>query len=208
MYKIRDIDINKIIYSDCHNKTNSCNIYIKYNDPIRGKVPLVVQLPKLPLLDNITKIHNNKFCTDEFYLKVTNNIVKSFFNNLDNKIVKDCSSNKNTWFNINIPPEYKMTIREFNNENIIKFKLIKTNSFKTIVFNSYKNIILNNYESYFKPDTNIKTLIEISSLLIKNNVCCLHIRLLQLMVMDICKQVKSINYEMDMTDSSSEQEQH
>ncbi len=183
MYKIKDVDVSRIVYSEIHDKKDSRAIYIMYNDVLVGKKkPLVVILPEMSLVNNIIKVEDNKCCTHEFFLKIDqiNQAVSKFFNDVDDKIIKDCIANKAEWFGSG-ESEYKKIIREYDDTDMMKFKIVRTSNFKTVVFDSNKNIVNSDLESHFESNCRIKCLVEISSILIKDGVCCLHVRLLQIM---------------------------
>ena len=68
VYDLNDIDLSRIVYS----KPTKCNknkssILISYNDPELGRVPLLVRLPSLYLVDGIKKV-NSRSITHEIPL--------------------------------------------------------------------------------------------------------------------------------------------
>jgi hypothetical protein len=173
MKKIQDLDINKITY--CPSK----KIYIKYD-----KDPLIVTLPELEIY-GIYEC-NNKYCSHELYLKLDKTTAE-MFNKIDNKIITDYNSWPDKKENI----QYKMFVRESDNGEFIKLKVLKN---KTAIYENAKRSKLNRLDY-----TKAKALIEIESVLVKDNTCCLHVRLLQFAVTNdnIKKEV-----ELNLSDSS------
>jgi hypothetical protein len=130
-YKISEIELDNIQYKNIKESTNRKIIFIKYRE-IKKHKNLVFQLPTLI---NNSSVNAQDFeivldCKDDNKKsKLTN-----FFNDLDNKIIKDAKANSSIWFdhiedktNVN----YNHIIRNFQDDESIKFKILNEKEFKT-----------------------------------------------------------------------------
>jgi hypothetical protein len=145
-YKFEDIDLNKIKYTNVKSNVKKTVVYLKYLDNNKLK-NLVFQSPSLL---NINKaIKKNNFYDLDIPL-VTKNVDKTdefitFLNNIDHKVIKDATNNKE-WFNnlkdtTNV--KYQKIIRKGDNKypNMIRLKIVNSNNFETVIqLNNKKNI--------------------------------------------------------------------
>ena len=133
-FKISDINLNNIQYKNIKESKNRKIIFVKYRDNIKNK-NLVFQLPTL--------INKSSFESSDIEIilnckdNIKTNLIIDFFNNLDDKIIKDAKKNNSIWFdhiedktNIN----YIHIIRNFENNKTIKFKVLNSDEFKTNLF--------------------------------------------------------------------------
>jgi hypothetical protein len=170
---------------------------LKYNDEDNNLKPPMIQLPDLYMNDDIKRLDSN-YVTYEILLPLlsrninTTQLVKSFFQSLDNKIVQDAKQ-YNTLWNLNPNIKYKMLIKNIEGDNvdniydngIIKLKFIKSKGFNTRVYDCNKNIIKEKYYTQtLTGNCYIKSIIELVAIWIKDEVFGLYIRPHQLKVTD------------------------
>ena len=142
-YRISEIDINNICYTDIKVNNKKTIIYLKYNDNNKFK-NIVFQTPTF-MSTYVPKIKNDIYELDVPLMgKEQNKINKfiSFLESIDKKIIKDAKNN-NKWFEkfANVKSmKYQRIIREAtdktNKTGIIRLKLLKTNDFETIIQNT------------------------------------------------------------------------
>ena len=142
-YRISEIDINNICYTDIKVNNKKTIIYLKYNDNNKFK-NIVFQTPTF-MSTYVPKIKNDIYELDVPLMgKEQNKINKfiSFLESIDKKIIKDAKNN-NKWFEkfANVKSmKYQRIIREptdkTNKTGIIRLKLLKTNDFETIIQNT------------------------------------------------------------------------
>ncbi len=133
-FKISEIELNNIQYKNIKESTNRKIIFIKYKENKKYK-NLVFQLPTLV---NDSSIDSKDI---EIILNTKDNNKKAklinFLNELDNKIIQDAKLNASVWFdhiqdktNVN----YNHIIRNFKDNESIKFKILNEKEFKTNLF--------------------------------------------------------------------------
>jgi hypothetical protein len=133
-FKISEIELNNIQYKNIKESTNRKIIFIKYRENKKHK-NLVFQLPTLV---NDSSIDSKDI---EIILNTKDNNKKAklinFLNELDNKIIQDAKLNASVWFdhiqdktNVN----YNHIIRNFKDNESIKFKILNEKEFKTNLF--------------------------------------------------------------------------
>jgi len=187
IYKMEDIDLTRIIYSrpvSC--KKNKSSILISYNDPEKGRMPFLLRIPSLYLVDGIKKKINSSSITHELMLllqckshKSTTETVE-FFESLDRKFVNDIKD-KN-WDQKN--KSWKKIVRKSeNNDHLhqnggIKIKFIKSDDFETKVYTPDGQIVDQRYyDDVFGNSCYVKTILEFVSLWKNNdNVFGLYVR--------------------------------
>lgn len=214
IYRLEEIDVDRIIYSNADFSHSTTNIYTMYNDPTLGKVPLLFQIPEL-LMTNPINFINMKCITHELILlfKTKNekaNKVKNFFTNLDNKFIQDGKVNYNKWrFSKDI--RYKFLVRDYESndykDGIIKLKFVKNKTFQTRVYNKNRDIVnQKNYDNVFRDICYVKSIVELVSLWIKDGYYGAYIRPHQVKVLDEpIKKIKLEKYSF-VDDSESEDE--
>uniref|UniRef100_A0A6C0H9I7 Uncharacterized protein n=1 Tax=viral metagenome TaxID=1070528 RepID=A0A6C0H9I7_9ZZZZ len=169
-YKITDIDLNYIYYSNIKQNQDKKIILIKYND--NNKLQnFVFQIPILDMVNNIT-IYDNYGEIDLSLNKDTPDIHKfiHFLNELENKIKNDAKTNLSSWFtldNNNTTINYQKIIR---GDSILKIKLIKNNDFETIIqMNNNIKIDLNNFSDNIPDNCPCKIILECYALWIHSS---------------------------------------
>jgi hypothetical protein len=176
-FRIDEIDLNNIVYTDMKSNNKKIIIYIKYNDNNKLK-NLVFQTPTILSSNNI-QCKNNIFEIDIPLICREQNKTTSFINfltSIDKKIVKDAKNN-NKWFErySNVKTmKYQKIIRssdEYKN-GVIRLKLLRTNEFETIVHLNNNKI---NIEEIIK-DCWLKSILEVYAIWINENGFGLFIR--------------------------------
>ena len=182
IYKLDEINLDNIVYTKPHItkiKQNTNYIDIFYNDPELGIVPFILELPKLNIIDYISEV--------DLILELDDN--KSFFDKLDDKFINYFKENMNMLELCN-NIKYKTIVKKDKYDNdkyngIIKLTLLDNknliSTIKTTIFDKNKHIILSdNYKKYLKNGKSVRSMIEISTLWIKNDLCGAYLKLYQL----------------------------
>jgi len=133
-FKVSEIQVDNIIYKNIKESTNRKIIFIKYKDNKKYK-NLVFQLPTLI---NNSSIESKDI---EIILECKDNKKKdkliNFLNELDKKIIKDAKVNASVWFDHiedKTSVNYNHIIRNFQDNESIKFKILNEKEFKTNLF--------------------------------------------------------------------------
>jgi len=175
-YKVSEIDVNNICYTDIKNNSKKTIIYIKYMDNNKLK-NLVFQTPTL-ISNNMIQCKNNIFELDipligKDQTKTTEFI--EFLNKIDRKIIKDAKIN-NKWFerftNIKTMKYQKLIRTTEDSSGAIRLKLLRTDDFETIVQQNTKRI---NIEEIGR-ECWLKSILEIYAIWINENGFGLFIR--------------------------------
>ena len=133
-FKVSEIELDNLQYKNIKESVNRKIIFIKYRENKKHK-NLVFQLPTLI---NNSSIESKDI---EIMLECKDNKKKdkliNFLNDLDKKIIKDAKTNASVWFdhiedktNVN----YNHIIRNFQDNDSIKFKILNEKEFKTNLF--------------------------------------------------------------------------
>lgn len=205
-YRINEIDLNNICYTDIKSNSKKTIIYIKYLDNHKLK-NLVFQTPTT-ISTNLIQCKNNIFELDVPLIgKEMNKMDKfiNFLNDIDKKIIKDAKNN-NKWFE-NFSDiktmKYQRIIRDStdanNKKGVIRLKLLKTNDFETIVH--YNNNRINIEE--INKDCWLKCILEIYAIWVNENGFGLFIRPILLSL----KPCMKISYNYKFVEDSEEEEQ-
>ena len=202
-YRIKELDLNNIYYSDIKSNGKKTIVYINYMDNHKLK-NFVFQTP--------TMLSKNKpNCKKDIYNLDVPLIGKEpekvsrftkFIEELDKKIIKDAKNN-NKWFEhfSNVKTiKYQKTIREdsdtSNMNGVIRLKLIKNNDFETMVMSRNKRIQFDEINS----DCWIKCILEVYAIWINEEGFGLFIRPI---VMDFKPCMKQV-YDYKMIEDSDE----
>lgn len=182
IYKLHEIDLNKLKISDMEN-----NIII----PEYETNNLYFETPELHCID-IIKESRTKYSTHELLVTLNgkdNNstlVCVNFFNNLDKKIITDCkknigilSSNKTNKI------MYKSIIQHIDDDNdeydngVLRIKFNK----RTLVFDSDNKLVTQDqYNKIFDGDTYVKMIFELASLWLIDNIFGVYLKLHQIKV--------------------------
>lgn len=177
IYKIRQIDLDNIVYSKPKGKGDRKVILIGYRDYEKNKiVPLIFQTAELYCGDSVEKIKNgNGPITHQLDVPIhaisekKTNEFKEFLMDLNEKVIEDAKLNRHKWFGDIDELKYKSLIRKSTNNSkmfkngTIKLKLANNKQFKTHVFDENKNSV--DPEKYLVGGScYIKIMIEISAL--------------------------------------------
>jgi hypothetical protein len=170
-YRLSNIDLSNIVYTNVKQTDKKKVILIKYRDnKLRNLVfqtPTLLSInePKLFLKDNIgygeieVALYNND-----------NNKIKkllTFFNDLSNKIINDAKEN-DEWFNKTTPMNFQKIVRDsdtFKN-GLIKLKLLRNSNFETIIQKNNKQKIK---MEMLGENTLIKMLLEVYAVWVNSN---------------------------------------
>ena len=207
-FRINEIDVNNICYTDVKSNDTKTIVYLKYMDNTKLK-NIVFQTPNLL---NVYNILQKKQSPNVYELDVPlkgksdHKITKfiRFLNDIDKKIIKDARSNPQ-WFS-SFPQQktmkYQKIIRETDETEykvgVIRFKILKTNDFNTIVQLNNKKINLLIDE--IPKNCWVKSILEIYAIWINENGFGLFIRPI---VMDF-KSTDTIMYNYTIIDDSEE----
>ena len=204
-YRISEIDIDNICYTDIKVNNKKTIVYMKYCDNNKFK-NIVFQTPTF-MSTNLIQNKNNIFELDVPLIgKEMNKMDKfiNFLNDIDKKIIKDAKNN-NKWFE-NFSDiktmKYQRIIRDStdanNKKGVIRLKLLKTNDFETIVH--YNNNRINIEE--INKDCWLKCILEIYAIWINANGFGLFIRPILLSL----KPCTKISYNYKLIEDSDEAE--
>lgn len=201
-YRISEIDLNNICYTDIKSNNKKTIVYIKYMDNNKLK-NIVFQTPTL-LSTNTIQLKNDMYELDVPLIgkeKEKINKFINFLNLLDKKIIKDAKIN-NKWFELFSKiktMKYQKVIRDNNNINgCIRLKLLKTNDFETLVQNNNNRIQFDDIQK----DSWLKCILEIYAIWINENGFGLFIRPILLSF----KPCMKISYNYKLLDESDENE--
>src|SRR5438105_6554714 len=103
VYKIRDIDINSIVYSKPKGKDDKRVILLSYFDKkINKKVPFIFQTPDLCNINEVEMKNKNSVLCElnvPLFSKTSSKTkeIIDFLNALDNKFLEDGSTNSEEW---------------------------------------------------------------------------------------------------------------
>jgi len=184
-YRINEINVDNICYTDVKSNETKTIIYLKYMDNNKLK-NIVFQTPNLL---NVYNILQKRQTSNVFELDVPlkgkseNKISKfiRFLNDIDKKIIKDARNNPQ-WFS-SFPQQktmkYQKIIRDSDeteySDGIIRFKILKTNDFNTMVQLNNKKINLLTDDTIPK-NCWVKSILEIYAIWINENGFGLFIR--------------------------------
>ena len=203
-YRISDIDLNKIIYTDIKEGRNKKVIYLKYDNELNEH--LSFQTTSLTNLENLKK-------KDGFYeldiplfgennQKVTQ--LNDFLKSLDKKIINDARKNSKKWFNGMKNITYKSVIRSSNNKSkeyangVLRIKITENlNNSPILIDGNGENINIKDINS----NSSIKMILECYAIWITNNGFGLY---LKPVLMSFTEKTKIIKYEYQLLDDSEE----
>jgi hypothetical protein len=178
-YRISEIDINNICYTDIKVNNKKTIVYLKYNDNNKFK-NIVFQTPTF-MSTYSPKMKNDIYELDVPLIGKEQNKINKFVNfleSIDKKIIKDAKNN-NKWFEkfVNVKSmKYQRIIREAtdtsNKTGIIRLKLLKTNDFETIIQNTTNRVEIED----INKDCWLKCILELYAIWINENGFGLFIR--------------------------------
>lgn len=204
IFKTDDINFNHINYLRSNKIKNDIVIPIYYKFEEK-KYPLLIQVPSLYLNDP----YNGK---DTLILPLkgrsehSTKIVSDFFNELDativislKKILYDLKKEKTHGIDFsNI--SYKSIVNEIEGDDneiyingLIRYKLYNSNEFKTKIFDEDKNLLKPNEYNKMSKGVYIKSIIEINSLVLRDNIIHVYIKPHQLRIFE--EKLDTVNLE-------------
>lgn len=213
IYRINEIDFNKLSYIGPAKSTNMSTVYIKYiNNDKRDT--LFVQLPSFILSDDLIKKpqNNNQYLELFLPLVAKNNELTTksieFFNKLEMKICEDMKTNAKKW---DLPKSIKYSgpIGTLNNGNVpfLYLRIERTKDFSTILFDENKSpIAQEKYSEVLSKRCCIKSIVEINSIVFNKERIQLNIKAHQLKVSNLFPEpVKLTKYAfIDSEDDKNE----
>ncbi len=203
-FRISEIDINNICYTDVKSNEKKTIVYLKYMD--NNKLKNIVFQTPTTMSSNMIQCKNNIFELDVPLVgKEIDKINRfiQFLDNLDKKIVKDAKNN-NKWFELfsnQKTMKYQKVLREStdgNRNGVIRLKLLRTNDFETVV--QFNNSRINIEE--IQKDCWLKSILEIYAIWINENGFGLFIRPILLSF----KPCMKINYNYKLIEDSEDVE--
>jgi hypothetical protein len=203
-FRISEIDINNICYTDVKSNEKKTIVYLKYMD--NNKLKNIVFQTPTTMSSNMIQCKNNIFELDVPLVgKEIDKINRfiQFLEALDKKIVKDAKNN-NKWFELfsnQKTMKYQKILREStdgNRNGVVRLKLLRTNDFETIV--QYNNSRINIEE--IQKDCWLKSILEIYAIWINENGFGLFIRPILLSF----KPCMKINYNYKLIEDSEDVE--
>ena len=139
-YRINNINIDNICYTEIKSNTKKTIVYIKYKDKDRLK-NLVFQSPSLLNINDVVNKNNINELDIPLYGKCDSKVqvLIDFFNELDKKLLNDAKRNTK-WFDNFIKSEtikYQSIIRDCNDNKyrngMIRMKILKSDDFETLI---------------------------------------------------------------------------
>jgi len=191
-YKITEIKVENMCYTNLKSNNKKTIQYIKYNDDNRLK-NFIFQTPTLLNINTCIKKNNNIYeleipLSGKSDIKINN--FEKLVNEIDTKIIKDARINSK-WFSL-FPDQktmkYQKILRENNitriiganqsanqsatKKNILRLKILKTNDFETTINLNNKKIKIDE----IPKNSWIKVILEIYAIWINENGFGLFIR--------------------------------
>lgn len=195
IFRISDISFNNINFTRPQIVQNNIIIPLYYNIN-NTRSPLLIQVPSL-LLDNPYSGKNSIILPLKGRNEISTKSVCDFFNQLDRTIIiklKDILNKlkKNNRYKINYQNvSYKSIVNEIDTDNeiykngLIKYKLFNGSKFKTVIYDDNKEIIpVYEYSDRLTKGVYIKSIIEINSIIINNDVIKVYVKPHQLRVFE------------------------
>lgn len=202
-YRISEIDVNNICYTDIKVNNKKTIVYMKYCDNNKLK-NIVFQTPTF-MSNNLVQMRNDIYELDVPLIgKEPNKVDKfiSFLNEIDKKVIKDAKNN-NKWFEKFADVKtmkYQRTIRDAvdktNKNGVLRLKLLKTNDFETIVHNNNSRVCFDE----INKDSWLKCILEVYAIWINANGFGLFIRPILLSF----KPCTKINYNYKLIEDSDD----
>ena len=179
-YRVSNIKMDNICYTDVKSNSKKTIIYIKYHE--RDKLKnIVFQTPTLLNINKAVKKNDIYELDIPLYGKCNNKVqtLINFFNSLDDKIVKDAKINTK-WFNNfirNNTIKYQKIVRscedvEYPN-GMIRVKILQTSDFETLIQMNNKNKL--NVED-IPTNSWVKMILEVYAIWINENGFGLFVR--------------------------------
>ena len=160
---IKNINFNKIKLNNLNINLNKKNFLLSYENK-----NFIIQTPNLNLNINIKEQNEYYELLLSFNEDKNNNKFMTFLSKLDNLILDKATKEK---------IKYKPILRNSNNIKYIKLKLLKynlDNNLLKLIDENNKNLSINDLESDNK--INLKFIIDINAIWIKNNLCGVYLK--------------------------------
>ena len=178
-YRINEINVDNICYTDIKTNKNKTIVYLKYRDTNKLQ-NIVFQTPVFSSVNNI--IQKNNIYEFDVPIKGKSDIkinkFINFVNSIDNKIMKDARTNHKWFASFSHQTEikYQKIIRESDSpqysNGMIRFKIIKSSDFNTTIQLNNKKIDIND----IPRNSWVKSILEIYAIWINENGFGLFIR--------------------------------
>lgn len=194
IYNYYDVNIDQIVFLDNITEDN-----LTYVDIIYKNKRLYIQTPLLTICHQFENLNDNLY----FFVDISSdNLFNKFIIDLEKKINHTIIHNK-LFNNTNLT--YKTSTQLLNNNKSgLKIKLVNNDRFKTIVFNHNKEIInQQNYKNYLVKDAQVKIILQIESVWMKNNIAGTYIKPVQIQIINTQNtnnKIKYTKYEDNLSD--------
>jgi hypothetical protein len=174
-YRISELDLNNIYYSDIKSNSKKTIVYIKYMDDNKMK-NFVFQTPTLLSKNTVTSKKDIYEIDIPLDGKDKDKITRfsNFLESIDRKIIRDAKNN-NKWFEkfANVKKmKYQKIIRDDDNRGVIRLKILKTTDFETLLHINNKKAPIEEITA----DSWVKCILEVYAIWINENGFGLFIR--------------------------------
>lgn len=203
-YRISEIDLDKIIYTEIKEGRNKKVIYLNYDNNSNNH--LSFQTTSLACLENLKQ--KDGFYELDIPLFGSNiqkvNQLNEFLKDLDQKIINDARKNSKKWFSGMKNITYKSVIRSSTNKSkeysngVLRIKISEnSNNAPILIDGNGNNITIKD----IKQNCNIKMILECYAIWITDNGFGLY---LKPVLMSFIEKKKIIKYEYQLLDDSEE----
>ena len=204
-YRISEIDLDKIIYTEIKEGRNKKVIYLNYDNDSNNH--LSFQTTSLVCLEGLKK--KDGFYELDIPLFGSNvqkvNQLNDFLKELDKKIINDARKNSKKWFSGMRNITYKSVIRSSTNKSkeysngVLRIKISEnSNNAPILIDGNGNNITIKD----IKPNCNIKMILECYAIWITDNGFGLY---LKPELMSFIEKKKLVKYEYQLLDDSEEE---
>ena len=147
-YRISEVDLNNIVYSQVKDGKNKKVVYIKYNNN-NTQTRLTFQTTSLINSEDVQKKNGFYELDVPLHGKSNSKVNKliEFLRDIDKKIINDARRNSNKWFNGTKNITYKSIIRSSYNKKsiykngVLRIKISDNMNTKPIILNNENNNI-------------------------------------------------------------------
>jgi hypothetical protein len=182
-------------------------VYIRYNNGNKS-IPLIIETDYMLMNFDATYEDSNRTSYGLLLSIIgeseeSTNGLRTFFNDLEGKIMQEIKTNMTNWFNVS-PDEkvrYKMLIKDIDDrkDGILKVKLRRSKSFRSLIFNDrLEEVPKGKIDDILVSGNYVKIIFELPYVRFKNGTFSIHLKVHQIKISD-----KFMNIEdgtMDVTE--------
>lgn len=204
-YRISEIDLDKIIYTEIKEGRNKKVIYLSYdndsNDHLSFQTTSLLNTESLKKKDGFYELDIPLYGANTQKVSQLNDFLRA----LDKKIINDARKNSKKWFSGMRNITYKSVIRSSTNKSkeyvngVLRIKITENSSTAPILIDGKGNNI--NVKD-IKPNSNIKMILECYAIWITDNGFGLY---LKPVLMSFIEKKKIVRYEYQLLDDSEEE---